>query len=149
MSETYSIEDCLKYDTTTYSGGSSINLVNLNYTLPDTDVIVECDSKIEATSNMNLIVRLGTNGNNFVWFGLAASANYKLQVYENSTYKQQLQSNSTQTVNTWTTLSATVENGKVKFKDLTQTYTTSFNLEKLLAVAMQKSSIRNIKIKPL
>lgn len=139
----------MKYDTTTYTGGSSINLVDLNYALPDTDVIVECDSKIEATSNMNTIVRLGSNGTNFVWFGLAGSANYKLQVYENSSYKQQLQSNSTQTVNTWTPLSVTVENGKVKFKDLTQTYTTSFNLEKLLAVALQKSSIRNIKIKPL
>lgn len=139
----------MKYDPDTYTGGTSNNIVNLDYGLPNGDCSIEWESNITSSNNMNNIVRIGYDGTNFVWVGLTGTQTYRLQVYENATYKQQLQSSNVQPLNTWTELSATVENDKVKFKDLTQTYSQSFSIEKLLTIILQRSSIRNIKIKQL
>ena len=145
LSQTYSLEDCEYYNTSTYSSETTVNLP----ITASTSCKVEFDL-IKTQSTTGAFIRVGDDGNNCLQVGLLGSGNYGFMVQHNgstvtSQYSTNLSNGTFHTVLTY-------DNGSITYviNNQTKTYNYTQPLTKLLNYAIwNNGTIKNMKIKPL
>lgn len=144
-SETYSIEDCRYYSTTSYNTNTNLNISLTGLT------DFEVDFKLTKSANGAIAyLQLGENNNNKYLMGLVGSQYYDLRVYNNGSIvwnnaKSSLPNGTYDTV-------FTMENGVITWKCNNKTITTSdssVTIDSIFNVTCSSGSISNIKVKPL
>ena len=151
-SETYTIEDCLKYNSNTYSANDTFN-----YTLPSTFKI-EIDFLISTVSNNSAYLRVGESTSRTLLVGKVGSTDsvWKTTVRTSSTGSGDVPytGNSISTSSSFQTKTITFDGTTFSFEGTSVTNFNGVSLDKLVDFGTWKSGttsgqIKNIKIKPL
>lgn len=145
LQETYELEDCILYDTSTYTNTTS---PNIPISTPN-KVQVEFDFT-KVSSNSGAFVAIGDDTNNCIQAGLLGSGTYGFWLKHNGTNVTQ-QTSSGLSNGTFHTV-VTYDNGSISvvINNVTKTYTYTQPLTKILQYAPWNSgSIKNIKVKAL
>ena len=144
-SETYSIEDCRYYSTTSYNTNTNLNISLTGLT------DFEVDFKLTKSANGAIAyLQLGENNNNKYLMGLVGSQYYDLRVYNNGSIVWN-NAQSSLPNGTYDTV-FTMENGVITWKCNNKTITTSdssVTIDSIFNVTCSSGSISNIKVKPL
>ena len=145
MQETYSIEDCRYYSTTSYNTNTNPNISLTGLT------DFELDFKLTKSVNgATAYLQLGENNNNKYMMGLVGSQYYDLRVYNNGSIVWN-NAQSSLPNGTYDTV-FTMENGVITWKCNNKTITTSdssVTIDSIFNVTCSSGSISNIKVKPL
>jgi len=151
-SETYTIEDCLKYNSGTYSANATFN-----YNLPSTFKI-EYESLITTTSSNSCFIRVGENDGKAMLTGKVGSGDSQYKIYARKSSSGSgdiITTGENITVsNDWQSNTITWDGTNYSYKDMSVTNLNTISLSKLVSFATWKSGttsgqIRNIKIKAL
>ena len=131
LQETYSIQDCTLYDSTSHTGSD----MSINVSLPSEFVITWESIRKSNSSSINKL-NIGVDDNNMFQAGSYGSAGYNgLQERINGTW-QTAQNTNNSPLNT------------IQYNTLSKTPTV--NLTKLLGYGIQANGVvQNIKVKPL
>lgn len=149
-SETYSLEDCLYYKTTEYSG---TNMTTLNITMPSTFKL-EFDFKPTSRSSASSYVEVGTSTTNCLVIGqITSSGTHGIWVRVNNNYSSTNPAPTSSVLSTDNHVTFTFDGTDCSYTCNSETVTCSkpsYDLEKLLRVApYTNNKLKNIKIKPL
>ena len=150
LQEIYAIEDCWKYDDTTYTGSSSSPVFNLNYSLPSNYVLTYED--YHSASYGFIYLNFGVDDTHRVALGTVEHNYYEMYVQNNQSWsnKTVINAGQSEVTNQWVKHTVTVENGQVTFKNATTSNTSQIDLTLLRNfVARQSTQLRNIKVKAL
>ena len=146
LQETYVLEDCEHYDTTTHN--TSDESINITLQSPNS-VKIEFDFT-KGASGSGAFVRLGDNSDNCFQVGLLGGAKYGFWIQHNgSTVTQQMSSS---LPNGTYHCEFTYEDGVAtsKINNKTKTYTYNQPITKIWQYTCWNSgSMKNIKVKPL
>ena len=144
VSETYELEDCIKYYSTDRSSDSTVNL-----TLPNDYIITWNTSR---TGTGGSFIRIGNNNNNALAIGTIGS-NGMSGLWENVNGNWAYQYDNGTISNGNHTYEITMSNGTVTFKlDSTTTSSSSIsvNINNFLGYYVNSANkMKNFKIKPL
>ena len=143
VTETYSIEDCIRYDSTDYVNVDAVK----NWDLPSEfklSFIIRSDSWSGSSGSMNAAL-IRFNSSTGVWCGKGSSSSRTIYAPNGVTLNSI-------PANTDVEYTLTYDNGNCSFTDGTSTVTTTASLTKLYMIGAQESNhahLKNIKIKPL
>ena len=143
VTETYSIEDCIRYDSTDYVNVETIK----NWDLPSQfklSFIILSDSWSGSSGSSNVAL-IRFNSSTGVWCGKGGSNSRTIYAPNGVTL-------TSIPANTDVEYTLTYDNGNCSFTDGTSTVTTTASLTKVYSITAQESShahLKNIKIKPL
>ena len=150
MSERYDIEDCIYYDTTTYTATSSTKNYEFFKSLPSGDCSISWEEQV--TTADSCFIRVGVdNIRNFVNVGIINSNGIKERVwtYDNGSYIEQKDTGRTITTNQWVTKELTIVEGVLTYQGTSATTSKTFNYSYLVSLYHKYSTVKNFKIKPL
>ena len=146
--ETYSIEDCSKYDSTNYTSSRNIDI-----NLPTTPLAVEFKIKPTARSSSASNIKLGESSSNYVEIGQSGSdGTLYLQVFLNGTrtYVQGLNTKAPTTE--YITVKYTYENGVHRLYGLNNestSYNQQMTMNSAFYMGISNNNLKELKIKPL
>ena len=150
--QTCSIEDCVLYNSNTYSSNATFN-----YNLP-THFKIEYESLITQTTNNSCFIRVGESDTRALLTGKVGSGDsmWKVTVRTSSSGTGDIPNTggAISLSSNWQSNTITWDGTSYKFHDITVTNRNGVSLSKLVSFATWKSGttsgqIRNIKIKPL
>lgn len=146
LQETYSIQDCILYDSNEYYSQQSLDI-----SLPSAFKIT-WDSNRKASVNSNCILYVGTDTNNYVQCGTYGSGgNNGIQERINGNW-QTAQRTTDAPLNTLQSNTLTYSNGTLSYSNGSQTVslTPTVSLAKLFTIYGNTNGlVTNIKVKPL
>ena len=143
VTETYTVEDCIRYDSTDYVNVDAVK----NWDLPSQFKLsfkILSDSWSGSSGSMNVAL-IRFNSSTGVWCGKGSSSSRTIYAPNGVTL-------TSIPANVETEYTLTYDNGNCSFTDGTSTVTTTASLTKLYMIAAQESNhahLKNIKIKPL
>ena len=142
--QTYSIEDCISADMSTYTSSSSANIVYKYWQLPNQYKITF--EMYGATSNGACDIQIGAENGNKVALGYVFNpTNYQIwrgSVVRNSQY-------TLPDTTSWVEQEVTVNNRNINYWDMNYTPSADVDMNTFASIVCLHSKIRNVKIKPL